>query len=121
MKIRHNEENSTSGLHNTMTAGTNVAGDITTDTDFRLDGHVTGDISCKGKIVVGPKASVVGNITADNAEIQGEIKGNLAIAEKLVLKASAVIEGDIATSALEIEPNARFDGTCVMESHPATN
>ena len=50
MKIRHNEENSTSGLHNTMTAGTNVAGNITTDTDFRLDGHVTGDVTCKGKM-----------------------------------------------------------------------
>lgn len=114
MKIRHNEENNTGGLHNTLTAGTSVTGNITTDTDFRLDGQVTGDVVCKGKIVVGPKAVVVGNVTADNAEIQGEIQGNLTIAEKLFLKASAVIKGDIATRSLEIEPNARLNGTCVM-------
>lgn len=116
MKIRQHEENNVGGLHNTLTTGTSVVGTITTDTDFRIDGKVEGEISCQGKIVVGPKATIIGNIQADNAEIQGYVKGNLAIAEKLFLKASAVIEGDIESQTLEIEPNARFNGACVMRT-----
>ena len=81
-----------------------------------MDGTVEGDIRCKGKIVVGPKGCVTGNITAENAEILGQITGNVQVDNKLVLKATATIKGDIASRQLEIEPNAQLNGTCRMEN-----
>ena len=54
MGIKQKDENSAGGLHNTLATGTTVKGNIITETDFRLDGQVEGDISCNGKIVVGP-------------------------------------------------------------------
>lgn len=113
------EEASATGSHNTLAAGTTVKGDVVTDTDFRLDGRVEGNIVCRAKLVVGPKAEVVGNITTQNAEILGTVKGNMEIAEKVVLKASAVIEGDIVSRTIEVEPNARFNGGCRMTDDPA--
>ena len=62
-----NEEQTSNGLHNVLVAGTTIKGNISTDTDFRLDGKVEGDIICQAKIVVGPKGSVNGNITSNNA------------------------------------------------------
>lgn len=73
MGIKQKDENSAGGLHNALAAGTTIKGNIITETDFRLDGKVEGDISCNGKIVIGPKGSVTGNIVSENAEILGEV------------------------------------------------
>lgn len=115
MGIKQKEEHN-GGLHNALAAGTIIKGNIITETDFRLDGSVEGDIQCKGKIVVGPKGSVTGNIIAENAEILGQITGNVQVTKKLVLKATAIIKGDISSQQLEIEPNAQLNGTCRMEN-----
>ena len=120
MGIKQKEENTTGGLHNTLAAGTTVKGNIITETDFRLDGKVEGDINCSGKIVIGPKGSVTGNIVSANAEILGEVDGSVHVSAKLVLKATAVIKGDIFTQTLEIEPNARFNGVCKMSGEGTT-
>ena len=115
MGIKQKEEHN-GGLHNALAAGTIIKGNIITETDFRLDGSVEGDIQCKGKIVVGPKGHVTGNIIAENAEILGQITGNVQVTNKLVLKATAIIQGDISSRQLEIEPNAQLNGTCRMET-----
>lgn len=114
MGIKQKEENTNGGLHNTLAAGTTVKGDIVMETDFRLDGKIEGNVSCNGKIVIGPKGNVTGNIVSANAEILGEVEGSIHVSAKLVLKATAVIKGDIFAQTLEIEPNARFNGVCKM-------
>lgn len=114
MGIKQKDENSAGGLHNALAAGTTIKGNIITETDFRLDGKVEGDISCNGKIVIGPKGSVTGNIVSENAEILGEVDGSVKVSAKLILKSTAIIKGDIYTQSLEIEPNARFNGACSM-------
>ena len=100
MGIKQKEENTNGGLHNTLAAGTTVKGDIVTETDFRLDGKIEGDVSCSGKIVIGPKGNVTGNIVSTNAEILGEVEGSIHVSAKLVLKATAVIKGDIFAQTL---------------------
>lgn len=114
MGMKKKEEMPNAGLHNTLALGTVMKGNITAETDFRLDGRVEGDIVCNGKIVVGPEGCVVGNVTSVNAEILGKLEGSVHVSEKLVLKASSVIKGDIYTRMLEVDPNARFNGVCKM-------
>lgn len=115
MGIKLKEENTNGNSpHNTLAAGTAVKGDISTEADLRLDGTIEGDIRCNGKLVIGPEGKVTGNIVASNAEILGTVEGTVQAGEKLVLKATAVIRGDIAAKSLEIEPNARFNGSCRM-------
>lgn len=104
----------TGGLHNTLSVGTKVKGDIMLDIDFRLDGCIEGNIKCGGKIVVGPKAQVNGNIESVNAEIAGTLTGTIRATEKLIIKSTANITGDIFTQILEIEPNAKVNGSCNM-------
>lgn len=99
MGIKQKDENSAGGLHNALAAGTTIKGNIITETDFRLDGKVEGDISCNGKIVIGPKGSVTGNIVSENAEILGEVDGSVKVSAKLILKSTAIIKGDIYTQS----------------------
>lgn len=105
---------SSGGMHNVLAAGTVVTGSVASESDFRLDGRIEGDINCKGKIVIGPKGSILGNIISDNAEVLGDVEGSIRIKEKLIFKSTAIIKGDIFTQTLEIEPGAHFNGTCTM-------
>jgi len=117
MRTRQEEiqaSNNSGGLHNVLAAGTIVTGSIATESDFRLDGCIEGDINCKGKIVVGPKGSIKGNIVSENAEILGSVEGSIRIKEKLIFKSTANIKGDAYIQTLEIEPGANFNGSCTM-------
>jgi len=102
------------GLHNVLATGTLLTGKVVAESDFRIDGRVEGEIHCKGKIVIGPKGSIKGNIESVNAEVFGNIEGTMAIRERLILKSSAEITGDVVIQTLEIEPGAKFNGTCKM-------
>ena len=114
MALKQKEEMVNPGIHNTMALGTTVKGDVFTESDFRLDGLVEGNINCRGKLVIGSKGKVMGQINSVNAEILGEVEGTIHIENKLIVKSTAVIKGDIVTQVLEIEPNARFNGSCSM-------
>jgi len=117
MRTRQEEmqvNNNSGGVHNVLAGGTVVTGTIVTESDFRLDGRIEGDINCKGKIVVGPKGSIKGNIISDHAEILGDVEGTIRIKEKLIFKSTANIKGDVYVQTLEIEPGAHFNGSCTM-------
>ena len=101
-------------VHNVLATGTLLTGTIETESDFRLDGCVEGEIKCKGKIVVGPKGSMKGNILTDSAEIFGSVEGTIRAHERLILKATALVKGDIIIQTLEIEPGAKLNGSCTM-------
>ena len=94
--------------------GTVIEGNIETTGTIRIEGQVTGNVTSKSKVVLGPHSSVLGDILALNADIEGEVKGNLEIGELLTLKSTSVTEGDIQTSKLVVEPGASFNGKCSM-------
>lgn len=105
-----------SSLHNVITLGTTIKGNITAEEDFRIDGNVEGDIICKGKIIVGPSASISGDVIATQLNLVGKITGNVTCTENIILRSTAQIIGDVKTPAIEIEPGAKFTGTCSMSS-----
>ncbi len=100
--------------HNILSSGTHINGDINAEEDFRIDGTIEGNIVCKGKIIIGTNSSIVGNIESTNIEILGQVKGNIICREGVILRTSSVLSGDITTGVIEIEPGAKFGGTCSM-------
>ncbi len=100
---------------NILGAGTVVKGEIQVNGDFRIDGTLTGNIQCKGKVVVGSTGKIDGEINCQNADFSGEVKANVRVAELLTLKETAYFSGEITTGKLAIEPGAKFSGTCKME------
>ena len=99
---------------NLISNGTEITGDIKSNGDIRVDGSLTGNLSTKGKVVIGPTGKVKGEVNCKNSEVSGTIEGKISVGQLLNLKASSKILGDIVTSKLSIEPGARFTGTCKM-------
>lgn len=99
---------------NLITSGTIITGDITCDSDMRIDGVLSGNLTAKGKIVIGKTGDVKGEIACQNCDVEGSVNGKLTIKELLSLRSTAKFLGDIITSKLAIEPGAIFTGSCKM-------
>jgi len=99
---------------NRIVDGTVIEGTFSSESNIRVDGTVTGTINTKGRLVVGPKGKIEGDVVCNNAEVEGVIDGKIRVNELLALRATAKILGDIHTGKLAIEPGATFTGTCSM-------
>lgn len=104
----------TTSTHNVLASGTHLVGDISSDEDFRIDGIIEGNITCKGKIIGGRNSVIQGSIACTNIELFGKVVGDILCTENTLLRASAIVTGDITTSSIEIEPGVKFEGKCSM-------
>lgn len=111
-----NEKQQSGMMFNALTAGSKIVGNITADSDFRIDGLIEGEINCTGKIVIGEAGRVKGTIMCQNAEILGLMDGKISCSQQLSLRTSGKIQGDVHTKTLIVEPGAQFNGTCSMGS-----
>lgn len=101
---------------NRICSGTEFTGNILTNTDIRIDGVVEGNITAKGKIVIGETGRIKGDIVAKNADILGTMVGKTLVTDFLTLKATAKVTGDITVGRLLIDVGASLVGYCSMHN-----
>lgn len=111
-----NEKQQSGLMFNALTAGSKIVGNISADSDFRVDGLIEGDLQCTGKVVIGEAGRVKGTIACQHAEILGLLEGKITCHQQLSLRTSGKILGDVHTKTLIVEPGAVFNGTCSMGS-----
>jgi len=100
---------------NIVVAG-KVRGNTTAANAYIFDAQVDGDVRCDDVINVSNDAWVLGNIRAQQAEINGKIKGNIEIRHAVSIGANSSILGDISTDELEIKRGAFINGQVMMYS-----
>ena len=105
------------GKTNRIVEGTIIKGDIESTADFRLDGHLIGNFTSKGKLVIGPAGIVTGNIFCQNVDVEGKVEGKIIAQEILSVKNKANIEGEVTCEKLSVEPGADFSASCVMKTN----
>ena len=101
---------------NLIGTGTSIDGNITSNGDIRIDGNLNGNLTTKGKVIVGDTGKVKGEVQCKNFEIEGSLDGKILVTEVLSLRARSKVLGDISTSKLAIEPGAVFTGKCDMSA-----
>jgi len=101
-------------VYSIIAPGARIFGNISSEEDIRIEGFLEGDLTCKGKVILGPQSMLKGNVKCVNAEISGIIEGDIEAGELLSLREKSQIKGSIKTSTLIIEPGASFNGTCEM-------
>lgn len=106
----------TTGLSNRILPNTKLKGEVVSDTDFRIDGTLEGNVVTTGKLVIGKTGVIDGRVECANADIEGTFTGTLVVKELLTLKTTAVIEGEVTTAKLAIDPGATFNATCAMKN-----
>lgn len=101
-------------IPNQLNAATNIEGSITLEGHLRMDGKIKGDISCSGKLVIGEKGEVIGNIHCQSADIMGTVHGEVRVKQNTSLFSKSLVKGNVYTQSINIEPGAVFNGKCIM-------
>jgi cytoskeletal protein CcmA (bactofilin family) len=110
-------EPETSNAVNMIVAGTTIKGNIESTNDIRFEGNLVGNLKTSGKLIIGSRGTVKGEIYCKNSDVEGKIEGRIFVQELLTLKSTSLIKGDIVAKRLAIDPGAKFTGSCNMSSN----
>ncbi len=88
---------------------------------IRIDGHVIGDISCLGGIVVLSEYGIIeGNLSTAFVVINGAVKGNIIATSAVELQAHSQIYGDILAPVVEMHLGATVKGKVETTEDPGS-
>jgi cytoskeletal protein CcmA (bactofilin family) len=111
MKFGSNKQENQEGNVGKVTVlslGFELTGDIISKSDIRADGILVGSIRTDKKVVVGDKASITGDIIAEEISINGEVVGDLYIKGDTTVYSGARVSGNIITSSVHIHKGAKI-------------
>jgi cytoskeletal protein CcmA (bactofilin family) len=82
---------------------------------IRIDGHLKGDISAIGTLIVGDTGMIEANVHVSYIVVNGEIRGDIIADERIDIHAPGKVFGNINSPIVVIDEGAVFDGNCRME------
>lgn len=96
--------------------GLQLTGDMVLGKSGIMNGKIRGNIQADGKIVIGEKGSVDGEIICGECEVEGKVKGN--IQTQGFVRITGKVKGNVYGSGLEITPDANVEGYFQIGSTP---
>jgi len=93
-----------------------MTGDLWSEGDLEIDGHLCGNINCQ-QLIVGKNAAVTGVIVAQEAVIRGKITGIIR-AMRVLLQDTARVESEIFYQSLSVDEGASFEGVARPRPNP---
>jgi len=96
---------------------TNLTGDIEAGGFTRIDGSIRGEVKAKGRVVIGERARMKGNVTGTNITIGGVVLGNIIADGHLVILSTALVIGDIITRRIQADDGCFINGKVAVCSN----
>ena len=95
--------------------GASIQGELVAEGDIRVDGNVSGRVTCRATLIIGSEGYVEGEISTENMRVAGRFKGNADASGELWLESTASIDGDLTVGALDVEDGAKLNGRVYMK------
>jgi cytoskeletal protein CcmA (bactofilin family) len=87
-----------------------VYGDVESGGFTRVDGSLRGNLSAKGRVVVGEKARMKSNVSGTAVTIGGVVLGNILASEQVIVLSTALVVGDIITRRIRVDEGCLIHG-----------
>ncbi|MDR2257778.1 MAG: polymer-forming cytoskeletal protein [Treponema sp.] len=87
-----------------------VSGDIETGGFTRIDGSIRGNVTARGRVVIGEKARMKSNVSGTSVTVGGVVYGNVIASEQLIILSTALILGDIITRRIQADEGCLIHG-----------
>ena len=89
---------------------TSISGDIDSGGFTRVDGNARGNVNAKGRVVIGEKARMRGNVSGTTVTVGGVVCGNVLASEQLVILSTGLVLGDIITRRIQADEGCLIHG-----------
>lgn len=96
--------------------GSGVVGDVRVNGFVRVDGDIDGNLQTDGNVIIGDRARIRGNITANSVTVGGIVLGSIFAKTNVKLLTTSAVVGDILAHHVIIEENVIFHGHCISIS-----
>lgn len=93
-----------------LDASSSFDGHFIAEQDLRIQGNVSGEVTCRGLLTIEQHAVASARINARDAEILGTIEGDITCTGRLRLAATSVLNGTIHAGSLVVEEGAAIHG-----------
>ncbi|MDR0495813.1 MAG: polymer-forming cytoskeletal protein [Treponema sp.] len=87
-----------------------LKGDTETGGFTRIDGSITGNVNARGRVVIGERARMKGNVSGTAITIGGVVFGSIIAKESLVILSTALVLGDIITRRIQADDGCLIHG-----------
>ena len=108
----NNEEN-VNGI-STISMETTITGTIESNSVFKMEGVLNGDIKGNKLVHIGKTGMVKGNVTAENVIVDGEVSGEIA-ATKVEIGSTGKAYATITSALFVIQEGGVFEGRKKMK------
>lgn len=85
----------------------------------RIDGLVKGYVVATGRVVIGKKAEIKGDVTANSVTVYGRVYGNIICDDTVLVYNSGYVKGDITAKTIEVKQGAQVEGIIIKLVDPA--
>ncbi|OQX54683.1 MAG: hypothetical protein B5M48_00125 [Candidatus Omnitrophica bacterium 4484_213] len=82
--------------------------------NLRINGEFKGNLTTKGRLVIGEKAVVNAGINGEEISVAGKLTGNVKASKKLKILSSGQVNGDVQTPVVSIDEGGILQGRCQM-------
>ena len=85
-------------------------GDIESGGFTRIDGDLHGDLTARGRVVIGENACLKSHVSGTAITIGGVVYGNIIATERLTLLSTGLIVGDVITRRIQVDDGCLVHG-----------
>jgi cytoskeletal protein CcmA (bactofilin family) len=85
-------------------------GDLETDGFTRVDGAIRGNLTVKGRIIIGESARLYSAVSGTAVTIGGVVQGSVLASERLTILSTAIVLGDIITRRIQADEGCLIHG-----------
>lgn len=92
-----------------MPNGVTFVGTINVPGVARINGEITGEITCK-ELDVGPQAKIKGKVQAQGIEVHGQLENDINCTGLVKIHSTGKVAGKLAYSEIDIDRGGQFSG-----------
>ena len=92
-----------------MPNGVTFVGTINVPGVARINGEITGEITCK-ELDVGPQAKINGKVQAQGIEVQGRLENDINCTGLVKIHSTGKVAGKLAYLEIDIDRGGQFSG-----------
>ncbi len=106
-----------SGTATLISEGCKIAGVITGNCDFQVNGEVEGDCEIDSTLMLAKSALWKGTIRAANVIVSGHVEGEIIASGRVEITDTAKITGTVSAVAIAVAEGAVVEGVMKTTSH----